>query len=187
MENNQSLRSDSNLVWLDLEMTGLDISKDVIIEIAVLITDNNANVIAQGPDLAIYQSDEILDTMDDWNKKQHRKSGLVERVKNSKIDIFEAEDQVLEFISQYVNFQKSPLCGNTIYQDRIFLRKYMPRLENFLYYRLIDVSTIKELVRRWYPKDPKAKFDKEGKHRAMEDILGSIEELNYYKKYFFKD
>lgn len=142
--------NDSNLVWMDLEMTGLDPKTCVIIEIASIVTDKELNLIAQGPSLVIQQPQVVLDAMDDWNKKHHGESGLIQAVQNSTITLIEAERQTLDFISQYAKPKSSPLCGNTIYQDRRFLIEYMPLLESYLHYRLVDVSTIKELVKRWY-------------------------------------
>lgn len=174
-----------NLVWMDMEMTGLDPEKDVIIEIACLVTDSALNILEEGPCLVIHQPLRILRAMDQWNQTHHGKSGLIEAVKKSKIKLRDAEQQSLEFIKKYCKPGKSPLCGNSIHHDRRFLARYMPGIHKYLSYRLIDVSTIKELVRRWYPahcNPPK----KEGSHRALSDIRESIDELRYYQKYFFK-
>ncbi|MGD9153625.1 MAG: oligoribonuclease [Gammaproteobacteria bacterium] len=181
MSNNK----DANLIWLDLEMTGLDFANDRIIEIATIVTDAQLNTIAEGPVLAIHQSDELLSSMDEWNTKQHNKSGLVERVKQSEITEKQAAQQTLEFLRQYVNPNKSPLCGNSICVDRRFLYRHMPKLERFFHYRNLDVSTVKELVLRWY-KDQVPEFDKESKHLALSDIYDSIEELKYYREKVFK-
>lgn len=177
---------DTSLIWLDLEMTGLDFAKDRVIEIATIVTNAQLNIIAEGPVLAIHQPDELLDSMDEWNTKQHNKSGLVERVKQSEITEEQAEQQTLEFLRQYVNPNKSPLCGNSICVDRRFLYRYMPKLEQFFHYRNLDVSTIKELVLRWY-KEQVPEFKKESKHLALSDIYDSIEELKYYREKIFQN
>ena len=179
------MKKKGNLVWLDLEMTGLDPRKDRIIEIATVITDKDLHILAEGPVFAIHQSDALLDGMDDWCTKTHGKSGLTERVKTSKVTEAEAEATTLQFISQYVDKNQSPLCGNSISQDRRFLDKYMPTLEDYFHYRLIDVSTIKELARRWQPKLYKG-FDKTSKHQALDDIKDSIDELTYYRTHWLK-
>jgi oligoribonuclease len=173
----------SHLVWLDLEMTGLDTQNDVIIEIATIITDAELNILAEGPVLAIYQSDERLDNMDEWNRRQHKKSGLISRVKESVTTESQAEEITLEFIKHYVNPKKSPLCGNSICQDRRFLARCMPNLEAYFHYRNLDVSTLKELYARWYPDLPK--FKKKQQHLALQDIKDSIEELGYYRQKIF--
>jgi len=175
--------NDTSLIWLDLEMTGLDTQNDVILEIATVITDAELNILAEGPVLAIHQPDERLDAMDKWNKRQHKKSGLVERVKQSSTSLEEAEEITLEFIKHYVAHGKSPMCGNSICQDRRFLSRCMPKLENYFHYRNFDVSTVKELVLRWYPKIPK--FKKKQQHLALQDIKDSIEELIYYRERIF--
>jgi len=175
---------DTNLVWMDLEMTGLDFARDRVIELATVVTDSQLNIIAEGPVLAIRQPDKLLDNMDEWNTKQHNKSGLIERVKQSSIDEEQATQQTISFLQQYVNPGKSPLCGNSICVDRRFLYKYMPKLEAFFHYRNLDVSAVKELVLRWYVgKVPE--FDKESKHLALSDIYDSIEELKYYRERVF--
>lgn len=173
----------TNLIWIDLEMTGLDTMQDVIIEIATVITDSNLNIVAEGPELAIYQPDSVLAEMDKWNTKHHNKSGLVERIRLSKINNAEAEQQTLEFIKKHVAKQKSPLCGNSICQDRRFLHRLMPSLEQYLHYRNLDVSTVKELAKRWQPKIYGG-FKKDPKHRAKDDIMDSIAELQYYRENF---
>ena len=173
------------LIWLDLEMTGLDTRSDQIIEIATIITDSGLNIIAEGPVLAIHQNDDVLNAMDDWNKEQHGKSGLRDRVRASRISVPEAERLTLEFIRQYVPPNKSPMCGNSICQDRRFLHRCMPELERYFHYRNLDVSTIKELVRRWAPSIA-AGFTKEPAHLALDDVRDSIRELQYYRERFFK-
>ena len=172
------------LVWMDLEMTGLDPRDCTIIEIATIITDGDLEVVARGPNLAIHQPDEVLDAMDEWNTTHHNESGLVARVKASEVDMAEAERRTLEFVKTYVKANKAPLCGNSIGQDRRFLRAYMPELEECLHYRNVDVSSIKELVKRWYPKS-KLPPKKKTAHLALDDIIESIEELKYYKEHIF--
>ena len=171
------------LVWIDLEMTGLNPDFDRIIEIATVITDYDLNITAQGPVLAINQSDETLDGMDAWNQRTHNGSGLVERVRKSKINEDDAERLTLEFVRENVAEKSSPLCGNTICQDRRFLFRYMPELEGWLHYRNLDVSSLKELACRWRP-DISAAFRKKASHRALDDILESIEELRHYRDNF---
>ena len=174
-----------NLVWLDLEMTGLSPRSDRIIEIATLVTDPALNILAEGPVFAIKQPDQVLNAMDEWNQKHHGISGLIDRVKNSPIDEQEAERQTLEFLTQYSAKKASPLCGNSICQDRRFMANYMPELEAFFHYRNLDVSSVKELVRRWKPQIMEG-FSKQSKHQAMDDIKDSINELKYYREHFFK-
>ena len=173
------------LVWVDLEMTGLDLDRERIIEISTLLTDGNLNIVAEGPDLVVHQSDELLDGMDAWNSTQHRKSGLFDRVRASNITETQAEELTLAFVTEHCEPQTAPLSGNSIYYDRRFLQKYMPRLERFVHYRNIDVSTIKELVRRWYPAVSEGAPPKGETHRAMDDIRESIEELRYYRAKVF--
>ncbi len=175
----------SHLIWIDLEMTGLDPDSDLIIEIATIVTDQDLNILAQGPVLAVHQSDAALAAMDDWNQHHHGQSGLIERVKASAIDTVEAERQTLEFLKQWVPENTSPLCGNSIGQDRRFLYRYMPKLEAYFHYRNIDVSTLKELAARWAP-HVKDGFKKESSHQALDDIIESIEELRYYREHFIK-
>ncbi|GGX35050.1 oligoribonuclease [Pigmentiphaga litoralis] len=177
--------NENHLVWLDMEMTGLDPAKERIIEVAVVVTDAQLEVVAEGPVLAIHQSDELLDAMDAWNKGTHGRSGLIERVKASTVTEADAETQLLDFLSQYVPPGKSPLCGNTISQDRRFMFSYMPRFEAFFHYRNLDVSTLKELCRRWKPEIYKG-FQKKSKHEALADIYESIDELKYYREHFLK-
>jgi len=173
------------LVWLDMEMTGLDPNKERIIEVAVVVTEANLDVVAEGPVLVIHQSAELLDAMDDWNKSTHGRSGLIEKVKKSTLTESEAEEQLLQFLSQHLKENTSPLCGNTISQDRRFMYRYMPRLEAFFHYRNLDVSTLKELAKRWKP-DVVSSFKKEGKHEALADIYESIAELKHYREHFIK-
>ena len=173
------------LVWLDMEMTGLDPDKERIIEVAVVITEPDLTVVAEGPVLVIHQEDAILDAMDKWNTSTHGKSGLIDKVKASTMTESEAEDALIAFMSQYVPAGKSPLCGNTVSQDRRFMFNYMPKLEQFFHYRTIDVSTLKELARRWNPALLKG-FEKHSKHQALADIHESIEELKYYRETFIK-
>jgi len=172
-----------NLIWIDLEMTGLDTVQDVIIEIATVITDSQLNILAEGPVLAIHQDEKLLAGMDDWNTSQHTKSGLVDRVRKSVIDEAEAEAQTLAFLKQYVPAGVSPMCGNSICQDRRFLARCMPELEAWFHYRNIDVSTLKELARRWAPEVHKS-FSKKPTHLALADIHDSIRELIHYREHF---
>ncbi|MDV3502969.1 oligoribonuclease [Marinobacter sp. M-5] len=176
---------ENNLVWIDLEMTGLDPEKEKIIEMATIVTDSELNLVAEGPVIAIHQPDSLLDAMDEWCTRTHGQSGLTQRVKDSKISEREAELATIEFLKQYVAPGKSPLCGNSIGQDRRFLVKYMPELEDFFHYRNLDVSTIKELARRWRP-DVLAGVKKKGSHLALDDIRDSIDELRHYRATFFK-
>lgn len=178
-------KSKKNLIWIDLEMTGLDTNNDAIIEIATIVTDGDLNVIAEGPILAIKQSDERLAAMDEWNTRQHGSSGLIERVKNSTLNEAEAERQTIEFLEQYVPAGVSPMCGNSICQDRRFMARCMPELEAYFHYRNLDVSSLKELARRWAPKVEKS-FKKKSSHLAMDDIKDSIRELEHYRELFIK-
>jgi oligoribonuclease len=178
--------NEMNLIWVDMEMTGLDPDKDVIIEVAVVVTDMQLNVIAEGPVFAIHQADEIMDKMDAWNKGTHGRSGLIERVKTSTVTEADAEKALIEFLKLHVPSGKSPMCGNTICQDRRFMARGMPKLEAFFHYRNLDVSTLKELCRRWKP-ELLSGFKKHQKHTAMADIIESIEELKYYREHFIKE
>ncbi len=179
----QKMNKDTNLIWIDLEMTGLVPEKDVIIEIATIVTDANLNILDEGPSLVIHQSSEVLAGMDEWNTEHHTNSGLVQRVKDSNISTKKAEKQTIEFLAKYVNEGASPMCGNTICQDRRFLYNYMPELEKFFHYRHIDVSTLKELLVRWKP-ELKMVREGESQHLALADIRDSIDELKYYRKVF---
>ncbi len=174
--------SPDNLIWIDLEMTGLDPASDRIIEVATIVTDKNLNELAVGPVLAVFQEISDLNAMDQWNTDQHTKSGLVERVKNSTIKESDAEKATIEFLEQYVPSNKSPMCGNSICQDRRFLARLMPQLEAYFHYRNLDVSSLKELAQRWYPSVAKG-FNKESKHLALDDIRDSIDELKYYREH----
>jgi len=177
-------KSSSNMVWMDLEMTGLDVEKEVIIEIATIITDKNLNILYQGPSLAINQDNVILGQMDAWNTKHHNASGLVQRVKQSSITQAEAERQTLKIIKEFCPSNVAPLCGNSVGQDRKFLEKYMKDIYAYLHYRSIDVTSIKELIRRWYPDGPQFP-KKSGEHRADVDVRESLEELIFYRKHYF--
>ena len=178
-------KSDQNLVWLDCEMTGLDPEKERIIEIAVIVTGPQLTPRIEGPVLAIHQPDDLLDQMDNWNKGTHGRSGLIDKVKASTVTELDAEAQILAFVAKYLPKATSPLCGNTISQDRRFLVKYMPRLEAFLHYRNIDVSTFKELAKRWRPEVYSA-FKKRQSHTALADVHESIDELEHYREHFLK-
>jgi len=174
----------SNLVWMDLEMSGLDPERETILEIATIITDGELNILAEGPNIVIHQPDEVLDNMDEWCTQHHAKSGRTAKVRNSLISMRKAEIQTLDFIKKYVPERCSPLCGNSIHQDRRFLSRYMMELEAYVHYRNIDVSTIKELGKRWYPK-VKAPI-KEAEHLALSDVRESINELAFYRKKLFR-
>ncbi len=177
--------NDDNLIWIDLEMTGLDPEQDRIIEIATIVTDKELNVLAEGPVLAIHQPDSVMAAMDEWNTKHHGQSGLTQRVKESSVDEQQAQAQTIAFLEQWVGKGKSPMCGNSVCQDRRFLVRYMPELEAYFHYRHIDVSTVKELTRRWQP-DILQDFTKKGAHLALDDIRESIEELRFYRERVFK-
>lgn len=174
---------EQNLIWIDLEMTGLNPEKDVILEIATIVTDSQLNEVAQGPSSIINHSDAALQNMDEWVFDQHTQSGLIQQVQHSKISLADAQQQTLDFIKQHCEPEISPLCGNSVWQDKAFLQKYMPELVNFFHYRIIDVSTLKELAQRWYTQVPE--FEKKDAHRALDDIKESIEELRYYRKQIF--
>ena len=177
--------TEMNLVWIDMEMTGLDPDNDRVIEIAAIVTDAELNILAEGPVFAIHQADEVLDKMDAWNKGTHGRSGLIDKVKASTVTEDEASAQMISFLRQYVPAGKSPMCGNSICQDRRFMARHMPRLEQFFHYRNVDVSTIKELCRRWKP-ELISGFKKHQMHTALADILESVEELRYYREHFIK-
>ena len=173
------------MVWMDLEMTGLDLKTESIIEIATIITDGELNIIAQGPNLAIKVDDELLNNMDEWNTTHHTSSGLVDRVRNEGVTLEEAITQTCDFLKENIEIGTPPLCGNSIHNDRAFLAKEMPEVLELLHYRIIDVSTIKELSKRWYPNNPR--HHKKEAHRALDDIIESIEELRHYRETLFKD
>jgi oligoribonuclease len=173
-----------NLVWIDLEMTGLDPDRDRIIEIATIVTNSELDILAEGPVIAIHQPDAVLDAMDDWNRNTHGASGLIDRVRRSRSSVAEAEQQTLAFLEAHADPGTSPMCGNSICQDRRFLYREMPRLERFFHYRNLDVSTIKELARRWAP-EVLAGLSKESRHQALDDVRESIGELGYYRKMMF--
>ncbi|MCC5857608.1 MAG: oligoribonuclease [Ectothiorhodospiraceae bacterium] len=175
----------SNLIWIDLEMTGLDTHRDAIIEIATVVTDSELNILAEGPEIAIYQPDDVINAMDAWNTRQHGQSGLVDRVRRSAYDYGRAERETLDFLSRWVPPRVSPMCGNSICQDRRFLARLMPELEGYFHYRHIDVSTLKELARRWVPEVAKG-FHKSSSHLAMDDIRDSISELRFYRENFLR-
>ncbi len=179
------MSNELNLIWIDLEMTGLDTDNDRIIEIATIVTDSNLNTLAEGPVFAVHQSDAVLSGMDEWNTRQHGQSGLVERVRNSTFDSRSVEQQTLAFLREHIPAGKSPMCGNSICQDRRFLAREMPELEAFFHYRNLDVSTLKELMKRWRP-DLAAGFKKAATHLALDDIRESIAELDYYRTHFLK-
>ena len=177
--------SDDNLIWLDMEMSGLNTETDKVLEVATVVTDPNLNIIAEGPVIVIHQSDEILNVMDAWNQSTHSKSGLIEKVKRSSFDEAYAEETTIEFLKKHIAPNKSPMCGNSICQDRRFMAKHMPSLENYFHYRNLDVSVFKELSRRWSPTLYQG-FKKSSKHEALSDIYESIEELKYYREHFLK-
>lgn len=177
--------NDNNLIWLDLEMTGLEPKIDVILEMATIITDSELNILAEGPVFAIYQEDSVLDNMSQWCIEHHGQSGLTQRCRDSKTDLTTAMNETIKFVEQYVPKGKSPMCGNSIGQDRRFINKYMPDYEDYFHYRNLDVSTIKELARRWKP-EVLDKVVKTGAHLALDDIRESISELKVYQQYFFK-
>ena len=172
------------MVWMDLEMTGLDLSKESIIEIATVVTDGDLNILAQGPNLAITVPEALLEGMDDWNTRHHHNSGLVERIRTEGVSVAEAEARTLAFLKEWVEPNTAPLCGNSVWNDRQFLVKEMPALVEFLHYRMVDVSTVKEVARRWYPGLPR--FEKRGAHLALDDVLESIEELRYFRELVFR-
>jgi oligoribonuclease len=175
----------THLLWLDMEMTGLSPDTDRIIEIAIVVTDADLNTVAEGPVLVVHQPDEVMDAMDNWNKGTHGKSGLIDRVKASQLDEAEAEAQMLAFVKQHVPAKTSPMCGNSICQDRRFMARFMPQLEAFFHYRNLDVSTLKELAKRWRPGLSEG-FKKSNKHEALADIYESIDELKYYREHFIR-
>ncbi|MBT5670115.1 oligoribonuclease [Burkholderiales bacterium] len=179
-------QSTENLIWLDMEMTGLAPDRDHIIELAIVVTDSNLNQLDDGAVWVIHQSDNILDQMDDWNTRTHGKSGLIERVKNASHDVRDVEEFALKYLSKFVPTSTSPMCGNSICQDRRFMAKWMPKLESYFHYRNLDVSTLKELAKRWRPEVTKGLI-KHGKHEALADVYESIEELKHYREHFIVD
>jgi oligoribonuclease len=174
-----------NLVWIDLEMTGLNIAQDVILEIAIVITDGNLNVIAEGPSFIIHQPEEKLAAMGKWCQDHHGRTGLTNAVRNSAITLQQAYEEVFDFIKKYCPIHTGVLAGNSVWQDRVFLDKYMPQITYYLHYRIVDVTTIKELVKRWYPRNPTIEYKKNDQHRALSDVYESIAELQHFRKNFF--
>ncbi len=179
------MQNENNLCWLDMEMTGLNPDADRIIEVAMIITDADLNVVAQSEVYVVHQSDEVLNGMDAWNTATHGRTGLTQRVRDSRLSEAEVEEKLLDFISAWIPEKTSPMCGNTIHQDRRFMVRYMPKLEAYFHYRNLDVSTLKELARRWHPAVAKGVV-KRGSHQALDDILESIEEMRYYREHFLK-
>ncbi len=177
--------NDRNLIWIDLEMTGLDTDRDVIIEVATVVTDSYLNILAEGPVIAIHQPETVLQSMDAWNTRQHGQSGLVDRIRRSEYDYARAEHETLDFLQQWVPPGLSPMCGNSICQDRRFLHRLMPALEQYFHYRHVDVSTLKELATRWAP-DTAREFRKNAAHLAMDDVKESIRELRFYREALFR-
>ncbi len=175
---------EQRLVWIDLEMTGLDIEKESIIEIATIITDGELNIIAHGPNVAITVDESLIEGMDEWNTTHHFESGLVERIREQGVSLIDAEKRTLDFLKEWVDPNTAPLCGNSVWNDRRFLEKEMPNVAEYLHYRMIDVSTVKELARRWYPEVDK--YPKKGAHLALDDIIESVEELEYFRDKVFR-
>ena len=178
-------RPANHLVWMDMEMTGLDAERDAVLEVATLVTNADLEVVAEGPALAIHQEEAVLAAMDDWNTRHHTESGLVERVRRSQVSLTEAEAVTLAFVERHCAPASAPLCGNSVWQDRRFLARHMPVLNEYLHYRIVDVSTVKELARRWRPALADG-FQKRNTHRALDDIRESIAELRYYREHFFR-
>ena len=175
----------NNLLWIDMEMSGLNPDTDKVLEVAIVVTDSNLNTVAEAPVLVVHQNDAVLEGMDTWNKSTHAKSGLIDRVKASQLTEAEAEVRLVEFLQQFVPAGVSPMCGNSVHQDRRFMARHMPKLEAFFHYRNLDVSTLKELAKRWRP-ELSAGLTKHGKHEALADIYESIDELKYYREHFLK-
>tara|TARA_B100000767_G_scaffold75642_1_gene72211 strand:- start:45 stop:584 length:540 start_codon:yes stop_codon:yes gene_type:complete len=175
---------EQRMVWIDLEMTGLDIEKESIIEIATIITDGELNILAHGPNVAITVDEILIEGMDEWNTTHHFGSGLVNRIRENGVDLVDAEQMTLEFLKKWVDPNTAPLCGNSVWNDRRFLEKEMPKVAEYLHYRMIDVSTVKELARRWYPEVDK--YPKKGAHLALDDIIESVEELEYFRNKIFR-
>jgi len=175
----------NNLVWVDMEMSGLDPEIEKVLEIAIVVTDTQLNTVAEAPVLVVHQPDSVLDAMDSWNKSTHAKSGLIDRVKTSRLSEADVENTLVGFLSEHVPARVSPLCGNSVHQDRRFMVRYLPRLEEYFHYRNLDVSTLKELMRRWKP-ELAAGMTKHGKHEALADVYESIDELKYYREHFLK-
>jgi oligoribonuclease len=184
-QGNSMPQNDSHLVWIDMEMSGLEPDRDRILEVALIVTDKDLNTLAEGPVLVVHQADAVLDAMDNWNKGTHGKSGLIDKVKASSLDDAAVEAQMIAFMKEHVAARTSPMCGNSICQDRRFLARYMPALEAYFHYRNLDVSTFKELAKRWKPGIMEG-FKKQNKHTALSDIIESIEELKYYREHFIK-
>ncbi len=178
-------QNDTHLVWVDMEMSGLDPDKDVVLEVALVVTDKDLNLVEEGPVLVVHQADAVLDAMDSWNKSTHGKSGLVDKVKASPLSEADVENQMIEFMKRHVGERKSPMCGNSICQDRRFMARHLPKLEAYFHYRNLDVSTLKELAARWRP-ELKDGFKKANSHTALADIKESIEELKYYREHFIR-
>ena len=178
-------QDDANLIWIDMEMSGLDSDSDRILEVALVVTDPQLQVLAEGPVLVVHQPDHVLEGMDDWNKSTHARTGLIEKVKASMLDEAQVEQVMIAFLSPWVAAGRSPMCGNSICQDRRFLARHMARLESYFHYRNLDVSTLKELVKRWKP-EIACGVKKDGRHEALADIYESIEELKYYREHFIR-
>ncbi len=178
-------QNDTHLVWVDMEMSGLDPDKDVVLEVALVVTDKDLNLVEEGPVLVVRQADAVLDAMDSWNKSTHGKSGLIDKVKASPLSEADVENQMIEFMKRHVGERKSPMCGNSICQDRRFMARHLPKLEAYFHYRNLDVSTLKELAARWRP-ELKDGFKKANSHTALADIQESIEELKYYREHFIR-